>query len=130
MIKIYLLPVERIDNTDKIKGEEYIHHAIVECTEDPNIRKLIMDTTPDEDTALSALAIEVRDPTPDEIASFNTLPPRTYRYEAFTKEIAHPKKATPIYVDYEILEFNQELTADEISGLETELGKTIRKLGI
>jgi len=51
-----------------------------------------------------------------------------YRYGAFSKEVTHHKRDTPIYVDYEVLEFNQELTDDEISSLEVELGKTIRKL--
>jgi len=73
MIKVYMLPVERVDNIDKIKGEEYIHNAILECTEEPMVRKLIMDTTPDEDTALSALAIEARDPTQVEIDAYNAL---------------------------------------------------------
>lgn len=53
--------------------------------------------------------------------------PEIYRYEAFVKEISHPKKGTPIYVGYEELEFNQELTTQEINDLEKELGKTVRK---
>lgn len=71
MIKAYLLPVERVENTDRVKGSEHIHDAIVECTEDPNTRKLIMDTTPEENNTLSVLAIEVREPTTNEVDSLN-----------------------------------------------------------
>lgn len=54
--------------------------------------------------------------------------PTIYRYEVFTKEIIHPKKDAPAYIDYQILEFNQKLMPDEISALETELKKTVRKV--
>jgi len=74
MIRVYYLPVERIDNTDKVKGSEYIHNALLNCTKWPDIRELIQDTTPEEDIALTALAIEVREPTPEELAQFEALP--------------------------------------------------------
>lgn len=48
-----------------------------------------------------------------------------YRYEAYTKEIIHPKLRAPIYRDYEVLEFKEELTPTEIGNLEAELEKTI-----
>ncbi|GAI82438.1 unnamed protein product, partial [marine sediment metagenome] len=54
--------------------------------------------------------------------------PIIYRYEVFAKEITHPKREAPIYVGYELLEFNQELTANERANLESELGKTVRRL--
>lgn len=54
--------------------------------------------------------------------------PVIYQYEVFSKEITHPKLLTTRYLDYEVLEFNQELTAAEINELRTILGKTIRKL--
>ncbi len=54
--------------------------------------------------------------------------PVIYRYEVFSKEIIHPKLKTTKYLDYEVLEFNEELTTDEISSFEIELGRTIRKL--
>lgn len=54
--------------------------------------------------------------------------PAVYRYEAFTKEVIHPKRETPIYLGYEVLDFNRELTTEEITSLEAQLGKTIRKL--
>jgi len=55
-------------------------------------------------------------------------PPAVYRYEAFAKEITHPKQNTPIYVNYEVLEFSQELTTEEITNLQTQLGKILRKI--
>lgn len=54
--------------------------------------------------------------------------PAIYRYEAFTKKVIHPKREAPIYVGYEVLEFDQKLTPMEISELKTQLGKTIRRL--
>jgi len=73
MIKVYFLPVERIDNTDKVKGSEYIHDAILDCTEKPDVRKLTMDVTPEEDAVLSEVAIEIRNPTPEEITTYGNL---------------------------------------------------------
>ena len=74
MLKVYYLPVERIDNTDRVKGSEHIHHAILECTDKADVRKLIMDTTPEGDSALTALAIEVREPIEQERTNFEALP--------------------------------------------------------
>ena len=74
MIKTYLLPVERIDNTDTVKGAEYIHNAILEGTDKPDMRRLIMDTTPDEDSALSTLAVKVEEPTQRDIDNYASLP--------------------------------------------------------
>lgn len=54
---------------------------------------------------------------------------RIYRYEAFSKEIIHPKREKPIYTNYEVLEFNEELTTEELSTLEGELKKAVRKIG-
>lgn len=87
MIKVYLLPVERIANTDVIKGGEFIHNAIVEGTEKPDVRKLIMDTTVDEDIALSVVALEVRLATTEEIAKLATLPPPSPPTRNLEKEI-------------------------------------------
>lgn len=128
MLKVYYLPVERIKGADVVKGIEHIHRALLECAEKPDVRKLIMDTSPDEDSALAAVALEVRDPTMQEQDALADLPPLAYQYEAFTKEITHPKRDTPIYVGYEVFEFDQELTPVEISELEMQLGKMIRKL--
>ena len=74
MLRVYFLPVERVAGTDAVKGIEYIHDALLECTEKPDVRKLIMDTTA-EDTALSSVALEVRAPTAAEQAAYQALPP-------------------------------------------------------
>jgi len=74
MIKIYYLPIDRVDNTDTVRGVEYIHNAILQCTEKSDVRKLIRDTTPAEDLALSALAIKVGTPTKTDIANYQSLP--------------------------------------------------------
>lgn len=131
MIKVYFLPTETVESGTRIKGSERIHNALIDSTDKLDIRRVIMDTTSDEDIALTALAIEVRDPNVDELKRFNTFKaeyPVVYRYEAFTKKITHPKRDAPIYVGYEVLEFNEELTAQEISDLEAQLGKTVKKL--
>lgn len=73
MVKVYYLPVEKVDNTEKVAGSENIHNALLEATEDPNVRKLIQDTTAEEDVNLTAVALEVRDPTQEEIDKFNQL---------------------------------------------------------
>jgi hypothetical protein len=76
MIRVYLLPVEKdeVKKVELVKGIRHIHDAILGCTEKPNIRKLIMDTTPDEDATLSSLAIEVRDALPEEVEELNNRP--------------------------------------------------------
>ena len=73
MIKVYILPVERLDNTDTVVGIEYIHDALL--TYNVEQATLIQDTFPNEDAALSLLAIEVRDPTSEEIARFEAIEP-------------------------------------------------------
>ena len=70
LIKVYLLPVDLVNGADVIRGSEYIHNAVVECTEAPNIRKLIMIPTTLENTALSLLALEVREPTEEEVNTY------------------------------------------------------------
>jgi hypothetical protein len=87
MLKVYILPIERIENVEKVKGIEYIHDAILESTGKPNVRKLIMDTTSAEDRALSALAIEVRSPTSQEMANMETLPSPSPPPRDLTKEL-------------------------------------------
>lgn len=67
MIKVYVLPVTRIDNTDTVAGMEYIHRGVL--IYDAGKATLIQDTpTSKEHKALVALALEVRDPTPEELA--------------------------------------------------------------
>ncbi|MBA7699634.1 hypothetical protein ES703_108333 [subsurface metagenome] len=64
MLKVYILPVDRIENTDRPRGSEYIHDFVL--IYDAGKATLIQDTTPDENMALSALAIEVRSPRKEE----------------------------------------------------------------
>jgi len=73
-VKTYYLETEIINGTERVKGIDYIHHAILEI--EGTKRKLIMDTTADEDSALSALALEVREPTAEELDAFNALKPK------------------------------------------------------
>jgi len=67
MLKVYYLPILTIDTTEAVAGIDLIHDAILDCTEHPGIRKLLMDTTPDEHNAFKLLGVESRDPTQDEI---------------------------------------------------------------
>lgn len=66
MLMVYFLPVEIIDGTEKVTGEDVIHDALLLTTIDPGTRKLIMDTTPDEHNALQTWAILTDAPTPEE----------------------------------------------------------------
>lgn len=78
MVKCYLLPVETVNGTDLVQGIAIIHDALLLATEDADKRLLIMDTTGQEHDALSALALLVRDPTPEELELFfNTVVPYT-----------------------------------------------------
>jgi len=71
MIKTYFLPVNRIDNVETVAGMEYIHNAVlgVEGTE----RKLIQDTTPEEDFFLSTLSSMSREATDEEKAELENM---------------------------------------------------------
>lgn len=71
MKKVYILPVERIDNTDTVAGIEYIHNALLTYGAGQAI--LIQDTTTEEDEALSILATEVREPTSEELIAFEAI---------------------------------------------------------
>ncbi len=64
MLKAYILPVDRIENTDRPRGSEYFHDFVL--IYDAGKATLIQDTTPDENMALSALAIDVRNPSKKE----------------------------------------------------------------
>lgn len=74
MIKVYYLEVKSLENREQVNGSEIIHHAILECTDKPEVRKLIMDTTYDEDVALTALAIKVEEATSQDVSSLSMLP--------------------------------------------------------
>lgn len=60
MLNIYYLPVENINGTDIIAGSDLIHDAILDATEEPDIRKLIMEVTQDEHNQLSVIALAFR----------------------------------------------------------------------
>ena len=72
MIKVYYLEteVDMATNTEKVKGIDYIYHALNEV--EGTLRKVIQDTTIEEDNILSSLARETRKPTIDELARFNS----------------------------------------------------------
>jgi len=67
MIRVYFLPVVTFDGIEQVAGIEYIHDALLECTEDPLERKLIMDTTIEEDAWLSGFSTEAYDAAQEEI---------------------------------------------------------------
>lgn len=71
MIRVYFLPVEIVEGTEQVAGIEFIHDALLECTELPNQRKLIQDTTLEEDVSLTGVALEARDATQEEIDRYN-----------------------------------------------------------
>jgi hypothetical protein len=66
MIRTYLLPVERIDGVDVVAGIDYIHDAVLRCTDKPDVRLLVMDTSQPENRKLSSLAISSRNATRSE----------------------------------------------------------------
>ena len=72
MIKVYFLPVETAGGVDVVAGINIMHDALLECTEQPDTRKLIMNTTESEHNALYAVAVETREATPDEIHQYDT----------------------------------------------------------
>ena len=73
MIKVYYLPVRKEGNSEKVEGIESVHTALLEATERPDVKKVIQDTTAEEDIKLKALALEVREATQEEIDNFNQL---------------------------------------------------------
>lgn len=72
MIRVYFLPVENIDGTDKVTGSEFIHDALLDCTIDPMIRKLIMDTTQDEHDSLVVAGGIPATPSPEDLKRYAT----------------------------------------------------------
>lgn len=109
MIRIYYLETELIDNTEVVKGAQYIHNAWLGIED--SLRKLIQDTTDAEHTGLIALAVSWREPTTEEIAIFNGLPPpvspeelladqRMAELRALLKQGAHVIVSKPPTGDY------------------------------
>jgi len=73
MIRTYYLETVRIDNTDTVKGIEYIHNAVLDV--EGTLRKLIQDTTAEEHNGLIAVAVSWREATQDEVTQLEALPP-------------------------------------------------------
>lgn len=71
MILVYFLPVETIDGTEQVAGIEFIHDALLECTEEPDVRKLTQDTTQEEHDGLFIVATDIREPTQLELERFH-----------------------------------------------------------
>ncbi|MBA7694972.1 hypothetical protein ES703_103588 [subsurface metagenome] len=71
MIQVYLLPTYLEDNTEHVAGETIIHDALLDTTEDPNLRQLIMNTTEDEHNQLLSVAIDWQEATAEEIERYN-----------------------------------------------------------
>lgn len=83
MIRVYYLKVDRINNTDMVRGSEFISRGILGV--EGTLRKLLQDTTDEEHNGLVAVAESWRDATPEEMAYYNenvppepTPPPSTH----------------------------------------------------
>lgn len=70
MLRVYFLPVEVLDDTEQVAGTDLIHNALLDCTDQADVRKLIMDTTDDEHASLAQLFYDWRLPDADESALF------------------------------------------------------------
>lgn len=77
MLRVYYLPVETVDSTEQVRGIDLIHDALLECTEQPDVRKLVMDTNTAEHDQLAGVALSVVPPTQEETEQFcaRELPP-------------------------------------------------------
>jgi len=58
MIRTYFLPVYVQDETEKITGSDYLHDCLIETTDLPMVRRVIMDTTDPEHALLAGLALD------------------------------------------------------------------------
>lgn len=101
MIKVYYLPVIKEGTREVVAGIESIHNALLETTENPEVRKVIQDTTAEEDVNLTAVALQVRDPLQEEIDSLSQLGPEleppVSTYSASIEAI-DPSKVRPVSV--------------------------------
>lgn len=71
MIRVYYLEAITENDVNSVKGIDLIHDAILQVTEEPGVRLLIMDTTSEEHDALQAVALQVHNPTPTELELYN-----------------------------------------------------------
>ncbi len=77
MIRAYFLPVLIVNDAEQIAGIEFIHDAVVECTIEPLVKKLIQDTSGPEHDGLVALARSWNEAEPYEVDLYNAreIPP-------------------------------------------------------
>jgi len=73
MIRVYSLPVETIDGAEQVAGIKFIHDALLECTEDPDTQRLIMNTTDLEHQSLLNFPCHWREPTDAELVLYYSL---------------------------------------------------------
>jgi len=85
MIRVYFLPVERdsVTNTEYVKGSDYISHAIIKTTEEPNVRRVIIE----KNSHLEELALRVEEPTMQDLDDYNFLPELSLPARNFGDEI-------------------------------------------
>ena len=73
MIRVYLLPVLCIQGVDTVVAIEIIHDALLECTANPDVRKLVMDTTPDEHESLVSSGAVPSEATQEDFDAYHAL---------------------------------------------------------
>jgi len=73
MIRVYSLPVETIEGIETVAGIDIIHDALLECTENPDTRRLIMNTTDLEHQSLLTFPCHWREPTDAELVLYHSL---------------------------------------------------------
>lgn len=106
MLRVYYLPVEPTPDGEQVLGVNLIHDALLECTQEPDRRKLIMDTTADEHASLENMAVLVRDPTQDEIDLFNARevePPPDPELDRIQELLANPPSVISMPEIWELL---------------------------
>lgn len=98
MILVYLLPVNTVNGTEVVAGIEFIHDALLLATELVDVRKLIQDTTQAEHDGLFLVALDINDPTAEELALFNAReinPPPTPDYLRACEILSNPNIPIP-----------------------------------
>ena len=75
MIKIYYLKQlkDKVTNTEYTEGSQFISQAICECTEKPDVRRVIIE----ENTNLQALALRTEVPSQRDLNNYASLPEPT-----------------------------------------------------
>ena len=97
MIRVYFLPVVPIQGVEHVAGEEFMHDALLDSTEEPDIKKLTQDTTGAEHAGLIAVANSWREPTLHEIDLYHErviIPPPDPDYIRACEILSNP--AIPI----------------------------------